>query len=154
VDLRPDGTGGLAVRDPESLSICAPSYLSQDGYEPTGAFYATCGAKRFDSGWTAPPSLAGLDAALDVAPEGRFERAAEMAAAAASCSRRNEVVTAPGQGTLVTFRSTATPPARRRSTRGCHRARPARLGLLRVSCGWWTTDEDLERLVGALLAPV
>ena len=23
-------------------------------------------------------------------------------------------------------------------------------GWLRVSCGWWTSDEDLDRLVGAL----
>ena len=24
------------------------------------------------------------------------------------------------------------------------------LGWIRVSCGWWTSDEDLDRLVGAL----
>jgi selenocysteine lyase/cysteine desulfurase len=24
------------------------------------------------------------------------------------------------------------------------------LGWLRASCGWWTTDEELERLVDAL----
>jgi selenocysteine lyase/cysteine desulfurase len=23
-------------------------------------------------------------------------------------------------------------------------------GLVRVSCGWWTSDDDLERLVAAL----
>jgi selenocysteine lyase/cysteine desulfurase len=23
-------------------------------------------------------------------------------------------------------------------------------GLVRVSCGWWTSDEDLERLVAVL----
>src|SRR5215210_5978375 len=29
--LGPDGTGGLAVREPEALAVAAPSYLSQDG---------------------------------------------------------------------------------------------------------------------------
>jgi L-cysteine/cystine lyase len=149
----PDGTGGLAVRDPESLSIAAPSYLSQDGYEPTGAFSPRAGAKRFDSGWTAPPSLAGLDAALDVAPEGRFERAAEMAARCRELiAEKAEVVTAPGQGTLVTFRfegDTAALVGRLYEQGIVVRDLPG-LGLLRVSCGWWTTDEDLERLAAAL----
>ena len=60
--------------------MTAPSYLSQQAYEPTGAFTPREGAARFDSNWTPVPSLAGLSAALDVAPEGRFERALEMAA--------------------------------------------------------------------------
>ena len=149
----PDGTGGLAVREPESLSVSAPSYLSQDGYEPTGAFSPRAGAKRFDSGWTPPPALAGLDAALDVAPEGRFERAAEMAARCRQLvAQKAEVVTAPGQGTLVTFRfdgDTAELVGQLYERGVVVRDLPG-LGLLRVSCGWWTTDEDLDRLVAAL----
>jgi L-cysteine/cystine lyase len=149
----PDGTGGLAVREPESLSIAAPSYLSQDGYEPTGAFSPRAGAKRFDSGWTAPPSLAGLDAALDVAPEGRFERAAEMAARCRELiAEKARVVTAPEQGTLVTFRfegDTAELVGRLYEQGVVVRDLPG-LGVLRVSCGWWTTDMDIERLVAAL----
>ena len=149
----PDGTGGLAVREPESLTISAPSYLSQDGYEPSGVFSPRAGAKRFDSGWTPPPALAGLDAALDIAPEGRFERAAEMAARCHELvGAKAEVVTAPAQGTLVTFRAEgdAAELVARLYERGVVARDLPGLGWLRVSCGWWTTDEDLGRLVAAL----
>jgi L-cysteine/cystine lyase len=149
----PDGTGGLAVREPEALAVAAPSYLSQDGYEPTGLFTPRAGAARFDSGWTPPPALAGLDAALDVAPEGRFERAAEMAARCRELiAERAEVVTAPGQATLVSFRvpgDTAELVLRLYHEGIVVREIPA-TGWIRVSCGWWTTDEDLQRLIDAL----
>jgi L-cysteine/cystine lyase len=149
----PDGTGGLAVRDPEALAVTAPSYLSQAGYEPTGVFSPRAGAARFDSGWTPPPSLAGLDAALDIAPEGGFERAAEMAARCRELvAERADVVTAPGQATLVSFRAEGdSSELVTRLYEGGVMVRdiPA-LGWLRASCGWWTTDEDLERLVDAL----
>jgi L-cysteine/cystine lyase len=149
----PDGTGGLAVREPDTLAVAAPSYLSQDGYEPTGLFTPRAGAARFDSGWTPPPALAGLDAALDVAPEGRFERAAEMAARCRELvAERAEVVTAPGQATLVSFRAEGdSGELVTRLYEGGVMVRdiPA-LGWLRASCGWWTTDEELERLVDAL----
>jgi selenocysteine lyase/cysteine desulfurase len=149
----PDGTGGLAVREPDTLAVAAPSYLSQDGYEPTGLFTPRAGAARFDSGWTPPPALAGLDAALDVAPEGRFERAAEMAARCRELvAERAEVVTAPGQATLVSFRAEGdSGELVSRLYEGGVMVRdiPA-LGWLRASCGWWTTDEELERLLDAL----
>jgi L-cysteine/cystine lyase len=148
----PDGTGGLAVREPEALAVAAPTYLSQDGYEPTGSFTARAGAPRFDSVW-APPALAGLDAALDIAPEGRFQRAAERAARCrALLAERFEVVTAPDQGTLVSFRVTGDSAklVRRLYERGVVVRDVPPLGWIRVSCGWWTTDQELERLVGAL----
>ena len=149
----PDGTGGLAVREPDTLAVAAPSYLSQDGYEPTGLFTPRAGAARFDSGWTPPPALAGLDAALDVAPEGRFERGVEMAARCRELvAERAEVVTAPGQATLVSFRAEGdSGELVSRLYEGGVMVRdiPA-LGWLRASCGWWTTDEELERLVDAL----
>lgn len=149
----PDGTGGLAVREPDVLAVASPSYLSQDGYEPTGLFTPRAGAARFDSGWTPPPVLAGLDAALDVAPAGRFERAAEMAARCRELvAQRAEVVTAPGQATLVSFRvpgDTAELVSRLYEEGVVVRDIPA-TGWIRVSCGWWTTDEDLERLIDAL----
>jgi L-cysteine/cystine lyase len=149
----PDGTGGLAVREPEALAVGAPSYLSQEGYEPTGAFTPRAGAARFDSGWTPPPSLAGLGAALDLAPDGRFERAAEMAGRCRELvAERAEVVTAPGQGTLVSFRvegDSAELVTRLYEQGVVIRDIPAP-GWIRVSCGWWTTDEELERLIEAL----
>lgn len=149
----PDGTGGLAVLEPEALAVAAPSYLSQDGYEPTGIFTPRAGAARFDSGWTPPPALAGLDAALDVTPEGRFERAAEMAARCRELvSERAEVVTAPGQATLISFRAegNSSELVLRLNEQGVVVRDIPATGWMRVSCGWWTTDEELARLVDAL----
>ena len=149
----PDGTGGLAVLEPEALAVSAPSYLSQDGYEPTGLFTPRAGAARFDSGWTPPPALAGLDAALDVAPEGRFERAADMAARCRELvAERAEVVTAPGQATLVSFRAPgdSSELVLRLNEQGVVVRDIPATGWMRVSCGWWTTDDELERLVDAL----
>jgi L-cysteine/cystine lyase len=149
----PDGTGGLAVREPEALAVAAPSYLSQDGYEPSGLFTPRAGAARFDSGWTPPPALAGLDAALDVAPEGRFERAAEMAARCRELvAERAEVVTAPGQATLISFRvpGDSGELALRLYEQGVLVRDIPATGWIRVSCGWWTSDEELERLIDAL----
>jgi L-cysteine/cystine lyase len=149
----PDATGGLVVREPDSLPVAAPSYLSQEEYEETGAFTPRAGAARFDSNWTPVPSLAGLDAALDLAPEWRFERAAE---AAARCRElltgRVEVVTAPAQGPLVTFRvdGDSAGLVRRLFEQGVVVRNVPGTDWIRASCGWWTSDEDLERLVSGL----
>jgi L-cysteine/cystine lyase len=147
----PDATGGLVVRDPEALEIRAPSYLSQAAYEPTGAFTPREGAARFDSNWTPVPSLAGLSAALDMTPAGRFERALEQAARCRELLG-DRVVTAPGQSTLVTVRVEADPAE---VTAALYEAGVVVRSVpgqpwIRVSCGWWTSDEDLDRLVGAL----
>jgi L-cysteine/cystine lyase len=149
----PDATGGLALADPESLGLAAPSYLSQERYEPEGEFVARAGAVRFDPGWTPPPALAGLRAALGVAPEWRFERGKQMAARCRELlAERFEVVTAPAQGTLVTFRveGDSSELVKRLADQGVVVRDIPGEGWIRVSCGWWTSDEDLERLVAAL----
>jgi L-cysteine/cystine lyase len=133
--------------------VAAPSYLSQASYEPTGDFTPRPGAARYDSNWTPVPSLAGLEAALDLAPEWRFERAAE---AAARCREllagRVEFVTATAQGTLVTFRAEGDTAelVRRLYEQGVIVREIPGTGWIRVSCGWWTSDEDLERLVSSV----
>jgi L-cysteine/cystine lyase len=149
----PDATGGLVVRDPDSLPVTAPSYLSQESYEPTGVFTPRPGAARYDSNWTPVPSLAGLDAALDLAPEWRFEHAAEAAACCRELlAERVEVVTAPAQGTLVTFRvdGDSAELVRRLYEQGVIVRDVPGMGWIRVSCGWWTSDQDLERLVSSI----
>ena len=149
----PDGTGGLVVADPERLGIAAPSYLSQESYEPEGEFVARPGAARFDPGWTPPPSLAGLSAALDLAPDGHFERAAQMAARCRELlAERFDVVTAPDQATLVSFRAEGDSAelVKRLYEHGVVVRDVPKLGWIRVSCGWWTSEEDLARLLGAL----
>jgi L-cysteine/cystine lyase len=145
----PESTGGLYVADPERLRVKAPSYMSQDSYEASGAFVPREGAKRFDSGWLPVPSLRGLLAALRTHPRDRYERAA---AAAARCAQllapRVEVVTPPGQSTLVSFRPNGDPTELVACLydRGVIvRELPGR-NLVRASCGWWTNDDDLQRL--------
>jgi L-cysteine/cystine lyase len=147
----PDATGGLVVRDPEALPVTAPSYLSQQAYEPTGTFTPRAGAARYDSNWTPVPSLAGLSAALDLVPEGRFERAAEMANRCRELLGER-VVTAPEQGTLVTFRVDGDPAELVASLyeAGVVVRSVPHTEWIRVSCGWWTSEDDLTRLLGAL----
>jgi L-cysteine/cystine lyase len=149
----PDGTGGLAVAEPEALAVAAPSYLSQERYEAAGEFSPRAGALRFDPAWAAPPALAGLDAALELAPEWRFARAAETAARCRELlGERVELVTAPGQATLVCFRGDgdAAELARKLYEQGVIVRDIPGTGWIRVSCGWWTSEDDLERLLAAL----
>jgi L-cysteine/cystine lyase len=149
----PDSTGALFVADPERLRVALPSYFSQTEYCPDGSFEPAAGATRFDSGWISVGSLSGLVAALDVAPDWRFERAAEMTARCRDLlSTRVRVLTEPDQGTLVSFEvdGDAEALAARLYEAGVVvRDIPGR-GLVRVSCGYWTSDDDLERLLEAL----
>jgi selenocysteine lyase/cysteine desulfurase len=149
----PDATGGLYVRDPDRLRVAWPSYFSQETHSPDGSFEPWPGAARFDPAWIPPASLAGLLAALDVAPDWRYDRIAEMAQACrARLAERFDLITAPGQAGLVSFRPDEDPEevsARLYELGVVVRFIPGR-GLVRVSCGWWTSEADLDRLLGAL----
>jgi L-cysteine/cystine lyase len=150
----PEPTGGLYVADPESLRVAFPTYFSQESYEEDGSFTPRPDASRFDSGWIDPGSLAGLEAALGVHPDGRFERAAETAARCRDLLADGfDVVTEPGHATLVSFRWPNGDPAeaaRRAWEQGVIIRDMPGLGWLRVSCGYWTSEEDLTRLIDAL----
>lgn len=151
----PDPSGGLYVRDPERLRVAAPGYAAQTAYEPSGAFTPKEGAARFDTGWMGTPTLAGLVTALGTHPDWRYERAAEIAARCRErLARIVEVVTPPGHSTLVSFRPPGDPTelVAALAARGVIvRELPGR-NLVRASCGWWTSDEDLERLVDGVAA--
>jgi L-cysteine/cystine lyase len=148
----PDATGALVVAEPERLRVARPSWLSQTRFDPNGRFDPRPGASRFDSLWQAA-STAGLLAALTLAPDWRFARAAEMAALCRSRLERSyDVVTPPGQGTLVSWRLEGDLAAHVAALHGrgvVVREIPGR-GLLRASCGWWTNEDDVERLITAL----
>jgi L-cysteine/cystine lyase len=150
----PDPTGALYVADPEALPVALPSYFAAAAYEPNGSFTPRDGAARFDAAWIDPPSLAGLEAALAVHPPWRFERAAETAARCRTLlAERYDVVTEPGHATLVSFRwpgEDTAEAARLAQERGVAIRDLPGTGWLRASCGYWTSDEDLERLVDCL----
>jgi L-cysteine/cystine lyase len=149
----PDATGALFVAEPEGLSVARPSYFAQDGFEPDGSFTAREGAARFDPGWIPPASLVGLEAALSGLPDWRFERAAEVARHARErLAERVDVVTEPGHAGLISWRvdGDASELAARAWEQGVVIRDLPGLNWLRASCGYWTSDEDVERLVGAL----
>ncbi len=146
----PDATGALVVADPEALRVAWPSYFSQTSHEPDGSFEPRPGAARFDPGWIPTASVAGLLAALDVAPEERFERAAGQAARCRELlAPKAELVD--GDATLVAFRAddSAGVVTRLGEADVLVREIPG-TGLVRASCGWWTSDADLERLAATL----
>jgi L-cysteine/cystine lyase len=148
----PDSTGALYVRDPDSLDVALPTYFSQERYDEAG-YTPKAGAARFDGGWIPTASLAGLEAALATIPHWAAHHAAETAARCWTLlDGRFRVVTAPGQATLVSFvpeRDAAEEATRLLGHGVVVRDMPG-TGWLRVSCGWWTSDGDLARLVDAL----
>ncbi len=149
----PDPTGALYVRDPELVRVKSPSYFSQESYELSGAFVARDTSARFDAGWIGVPTLVGLVAALGTHPEWRYTRAAEMAARCRELLEPHvEVVTPPGHSTLVSFRPPSDPTELVTALQAdgvIVRELPGR-NLVRASCGWWTNEDDLQRLVAGL----
>jgi L-cysteine/cystine lyase len=149
----PEPTGALYVRDPERLRVVLVGYPSTVSREPDGSFVPKEGARRFDSGWRGGPTLAGFEASLAVHPEWRYEAAA---AATARCRELLEplvdVVAPPESSTLVTFRPAGDPTelvATLVEGDVVVRELPGR-NLVRVSCGWWTSEDDLRRLAAGL----
>jgi L-cysteine/cystine lyase len=151
----PEGTGALVVAEPEALGIARPSYLSQDGYELDGAFTPKDGAARFDPNVTPTGATAGLSAAIGAIPDWGHRHAFEIAEifrerlAEAGC----DVVTPEQRATLVSWRvpadESADVVARLAEAEVIVRDLPGR-GLIRASVGWWTSEDDLDRLVAAL----
>jgi L-cysteine/cystine lyase len=152
--LGPASTGALYVKR-ERLDDCRvvfPSYFSWK--LPDYELVET--AARFEGSWTPPASVAGLLASLAFAREAGDDRFAHAQGAAARCrtlleERGFEVVTEPGQATLVSWRieETDVVVAKLAEQGVVVRDLPG-TGLVRASCGFWTSDDDLERLVRGL----
>jgi L-cysteine/cystine lyase len=156
--LGPDGTGALYVnpRVVESLRIPLPSYFGISSKEEDGSYVPAPGAQRLETGTVPAPALAGLatslEFALELGPE-RFDRARRMAARCRELlSKRVELVTEPGQATLVSFRPAGDPAetVARLAERGVVVRDLPGLGWIRASVGFWTVEEELERLAEAL----
>jgi selenocysteine lyase/cysteine desulfurase len=100
-----------------------------------------------------PSAMAGLLAALEERPDWAFARAAEVArhCRQALAAAGHEVHSPDDGGTLVSI----TPPGDPQETVARCRERGVIVrslpnGWLRVSCGWWTSEEEVDRLVAAL----
>ena len=153
--LGPDSTGCLYVRRDriEELRLASPSYLS---WEDPAKLEPWQDARRFESTWLPPGSAAGLGESIAFAREVgemRFERARAVAERCRELVQaRAEVVTEPGQATLVSFRTEepAADVVKRLDGQGVVVRDLPGLGWVRASCGFWTSEEDLERLVGPL----
>ncbi|MFL6012724.1 MAG: aminotransferase class V-fold PLP-dependent enzyme [Gaiellaceae bacterium] len=149
----PESTGALYVADADALRVARPGYFAQQSFEPGGRYVPREGAERFDPGWISVAALKGLATALGLAPEWRFERIAEAAARCREAlAERVRVVTPAGQAGLVTFEVAEDPEgvvASLLAENVVVRSVPG-TKWLRASCGWWTSDDDIARLVRAL----
>ncbi len=151
----PDSTGALYVREPEALAPRLVGYPAAETYDiAETTWHPKDGALRFDPSFSPATSLAGLEAALTDLPEGRFERARDLAERCREllAEAGHEVLTAPGQATLVTF---AAPGDSAEAVdalyaRGIVLRDLQGTGTLRASVGWWNDESDLERLVESL----
>jgi L-cysteine/cystine lyase len=153
----PDATGALYVADPDVLRPRLVAYPSAESYDiAAGTWEPKAGARRYDPAFTPATSLAGLEAALTDLPDGRFERARELATRCRDLllEQGHDVATAPGQSTLVSIRWPGDTEAAVAALydRGVIVRELAGTGLLRASVGWWNDGSDLERLVEGLAA--
>jgi selenocysteine lyase/cysteine desulfurase len=101
--------------------------------------------------------VAGLLASLDFAADAGEERFAHARATAERCrelvaSRGLEVVTEPGQATLVSFVPQGPPDelVERLYERGVVVRDLPQTGWVRALCGFWTSEDDLQRLAAGL----
>jgi L-cysteine/cystine lyase len=153
----PDSTGGLVVADPEHLRVARPSYWSQETHEPDGSFVPWPDARRFEHMWVSAASMAGLLAALDARPSWSYEHAIETAELCRTLLREAglDVVVPEERATLVSWRVGDERPAdvvQRLAQRDVIVRDLPRTDLVRASIGWWTSDEDLRRLVDGAVA--
>jgi L-cysteine/cystine lyase len=151
----PDATGALFVREPDALPARLIAYPSAESYDiAAGVWEPKQGAARFDQTFTPASSLAGLEAALSDLPAGRFDRARELTERCRELllEQGHEVVTEPGQATLVAFRPPGDPAETVTALheRGVVVRELPGTGLVRASVGWWNDGSDLERLVEGL----
>ena len=151
----PESTGALVVADPERLRVARPSYFGQQRYQPDGSFDPWPGARRFDPHWIPVAFMSGLLVALDSRPEWGFERAraTRLRSHNLLLEAGHDVVTPSESATLIAWRPDAeetTAVVARLAQAGVIVRDLPGTGLVRASVGWWTSDEDLDRLVEAL----
>ena len=151
----PDATGALVIANPDSLRVARPGSFAQLRYDPDGTYDPRPGAERFQPNWIPISSIVGLTAAIQDLPDWRYERAAAQAERLRDLlSDRVDVLVPEAHATLVSFRppdgdDAAEVVARLAQAGVIVRDLPGR-GLVRASVGWWTSDDDLDRLVSSV----
>jgi selenocysteine lyase/cysteine desulfurase len=153
----PDGSGSLYVRREvaDTLDPPWPSYASLAEPGRASELIPHPGARRFDMGVASGPPTAWALAALELLQEAGLDwvttRAADGAdRLAGMLAERGLDVVPRGRSTLVSWKSdTAEEDVARLAGDGISVRFLPGLGLVRASVGAWTSDEDLERLVGA-----
>ena len=152
--LGPATTGALYVAADrlDECRVTFPSYFSWKLPE----YELRDGAVRFEASWTPAASVAGLLASLAFAAEAGEARFASARKAAERCrellvEHGADVVTEPDQATLVSWRADE-PEAlvNRLAEQGVVVRDLPGTGLVRASCGYWTSEDDLERLIRGL----
>lgn len=152
--LGPDSTGCLYVRPElvEGLRVAFPFF----GSWKRGTSELVPGAPRFEPGWIPAASLEGLLESLLFAEQAGDDRFARAGAAAERCRQvlagRVHLVTPPGQATLIAFAPNGDPAAlvAKLGEAGVVIRDLPGLGWARASVGFWTSDDDLERLAGGV----
>ena len=140
----PDGTGALYIREP-------------DRYEPVlggGMMLHGEGVERFQIVHHSIPTLEAWVIALDLHPTWRYDRARLLTALARErLDEKFEVITDPDQSTLLSFKVDGDPVATtaRLAERGVVVRDLPDLPWIRVSCGYWNDESDVDRLLEALL---
>ncbi|MEA2412008.1 MAG: L-cysteine/cystine lyase [Thermoleophilaceae bacterium] len=156
----PDGSGSLYVRREvaDTLDPPWPSYASLAEPGRASELIPHPGARRFDMGVASGPPTAWSLAALELLQEAGLDwvtkRAAESAGRLAAMLAERGLEVAPrGRTTLVSWRSeTAEEDVARLLGEGISVRFLPGLDLVRASVGAWTSDDDLERLVRAVVA--
>ena len=151
----PESTGALVVADPERLRVARPSYFSQQRYKPDGTFEPSPGGRRFEPNWVPSALMSGLRAAIELVPDWSFERARTTAERCRELlvEAGQDVVSPDERATIVSWTPEGEKPeavVARLAGAGVIIREVPKAGLLRASIGWWTSDEDLDRLVAAL----
>jgi L-cysteine/cystine lyase len=163
--LGPEGMGALWVRRAfaDASVPAASGYLAYPTFHPVTGGTRFPGARRFEATNFHRPSLVGFARtcgwlSMYVGLPWALERAARLAAAAAdrlaAISGVTVVTPRVRMGTLVTFRITGWPPVRAVEELGGRvfaivRDLPA-IDAIRISVGFWNTEEELDRLAGAV----
>jgi L-cysteine/cystine lyase len=156
--LGPDASGGVYVgkRWQERLAVALPSYFGHEPWRGQALDVPRAGATRFDLAPIPLPALAAFVASLDFLEEvgeARFARARELSRTfREALARRFEMATPPDQSTLLSFDpgrdSTAVQESLARQ--GVVVRTVPTTNWLRVSVGFWNSEEDLERLLHGL----